>query len=42
MPLALLEHVNLNILDYDTAFAFYGTALGGVVNTPSTNDRQLQ
>ena len=29
MPLALLEHVNLNILDRDLAFDFYVTGLGG-------------
>ena len=41
MPLALLEHVNLNITDRDTAYEFYVTGLGGVVQPVSTNDRQL-
>ena len=41
MPLALLEHVNLNITNVDMAIAFYVTGLGGVINIPTTNDRQL-
>ena len=41
MPLALLEHVNLNVPDHDAAYAFYVTALGGVVNPKTTNERQL-
>lgn len=41
MPLSLLEHINLNILDEPTARKFYVEGLGAVVNAPSTNDRQL-
>ena len=41
MPLALLEHVNLNITDREAAIAFYVTGLGGVLNPVSTNDRQV-
>ena len=41
MPLALLEHVNLNVLDREQALAFYVTGLGGVLNPNTTNDRQL-
>ena len=41
MPLALLEHVNLNVPDREQALAFYVTGLGGVLNPNTTNDRQL-
>ena len=41
MPLALLEHINLNVTSRDAAYAFYVTALGGRVNEPTTNERQL-
>ena len=41
MVLAVFEHINLNILDHDTAFDFYVTGLGGKVNEPSTNKFQL-
>lgn len=41
MPLALLEHINLNILNEPTARKFYVAGLGAMVNEPSTNDRQL-
>jgi catechol 2,3-dioxygenase-like lactoylglutathione lyase family enzyme len=41
MPLALLEHVNLNVPDRDAAHAFYVEGLGGKVNVPSSNDGQL-
>jgi hypothetical protein len=41
MPLALLEHVNLNIVDREAARAFGVEGLGCVVNEPSTSDRQL-
>ena len=41
MPLALLEHVNLNIPDRDKAHAFYVEALGGLENPKTTNERQL-
>lgn len=41
MPLALLEHISLNILDRESAYAFYVTGLGGRVNDPTTNGRQL-
>jgi len=38
---ALLEHINLNILDEPTAREFYVSCLGAVVNEPTTNERQL-
>lgn len=41
MPLSLLEHINLNILDEASAKKFYVEGLGAVVNMPSSNDRQL-
>ena len=36
-----MQHINLNILDEQTAHKFYVSGLGAVVNKPSTNDRQL-
>ena len=41
MPLALLEHINLNVTDREAAVAFYVTGLGGVINPLTTNDRQV-
>ena len=41
MPLALLEHINLNVTERDAAISFYVTGLGGVLNPVSTNDRQV-
>lgn len=41
MPLLLLEHINLNILDVQVAREFYVGALGAVENPVATNERQL-
>ena len=41
MPLALLNHINLNITDRQQAIKFYVEALGGVINESTTNERQL-
>ena len=38
MPLALLEHLNLNVPDRAAAHAFYVVGLGGKENPKSTNE----
>jgi len=38
---ALLEHLNLNVIDGDTARKFYVDVLGGKVNPETTNKRQV-
>ena len=38
---ALLEHLNLNVIDKETARAFYVDVLGGALNPSTTNKRQV-
>ena len=38
---ALLEHLNLNVIDKETARAFYVDVLGGAMNPITTNQRQV-